>query len=197
MTTIDTNDDVTLILKAQKGDPLAIETVISRFFWLVRSIVRKYFITNGTEEDLFQEGCLSIFKAVREYDPEKNKNVLAYMSMCIDSDIKDALRSSTRNKHRILNESVSLTSLSETGDDTPTEYIYDPVYNYIEREGLERFYSNIATLCSELHVKVLRYYLDGYTYAEIAALTGINEKKVDNIMFNVKKKIRENKKLFI
>ena len=192
-------NDVELILRAQKGDTLAMEAVISRYFWLVRSVVRKYFINNGTEEDLFQEGCISIFKAVREYDPQKNKNIISYMSMCIDSDVKDALRTATRNKHRLLNDAVSLTTLRDTNDDTstPTEYVYDPVHNYIEREGLDTFYENISKLCSELHVRVLKFYLEGYTYSEIAALTGVNEKKVDNVMTAVKKKIKDNKNLFV
>ena len=44
---------------------------------------------------------------------------------------------------------------------------------------------------------VLRYFLEGYTYAEIASMTGINSKKVDNIMYTVKKKIKDNKNIFM
>lgn len=192
------NEEINLILKAQKGDTVAMEAVISRYFWLVRSIVRKYFITNGNEDDLFQEGCLSIFKAVREYDPKKNENVVYFMSMCIESGVKDALRSATRNKHKLLSDAVSLTSFSENADGSvPSEYVYDPVHNYIEREGLDTFYENVSKICSELHVTVLRYFLEGYTYAEIASMTGINSKKVDNIMYTVKKKIKDNKNIFM
>ena len=192
------NEEINLILQAQKGDTVALEAVISRYFWLVRSIVRKYFITNGTEDDLCQEGCLSILKAVREYDPEKNDNVVAFMSICIDGGVKDALRAATRNKHKFLNDAVSLTTFAENTDgNVPPEYVYDPVHNYIEREGLDTFYENVGKICSDLHVTVLRYFLEGYTYAEIASMTGVNSKKVDNIMYNVKKKIKDNKKIFM
>lgn len=192
------NEEINLILKAQKGDTVALEAVISRYFWLVRSIVRKYFITNGNEDDLFQEGCLSILKAVREYDPEKNDNILFFMSLCIEAGVRDALRAATRNKHKLLSDAVSLTSFSENADgNVPSEYVYDPVHNYIEREGLDTFYENVGKICSELHVTVLRYFLEGYTYAEIASMTGINSKKVDNIMYTVKKKIKENKNIFM
>ena len=192
------NEEINLILKAQKGDTVALEAVISRYFWLVRSIVRKYFITNGNEDDLFQEGCLSILKAVREYDPEKNDNILFFMSLCIEAGIRDALRAATRNKHKLLSDAVSLTSFSENTDGAvPSEYVYDPVHNYIEREGLDTFYENVGKICSDLHVTVLKYFLEGYTYAEIASMTGITAKKVDNIMYNVKKKIKENKNIFM
>ena len=192
------NEEINLVLKAQKGDNVAMEAVISRYFWLVRSIVRKYFITNGTEDDLFQEGCLSIFKAVREYDPEKNDNFMAFVSMCIEGGIRDALRAATRNKHKLLNDAVSLTTFTDNSDgNVPTEYVYDPVHNYIEREGLENFYENVGKICSDLHVTILRYFLEGYTYSEIASMTGVNSKKVDNIMYTVKKKIKDNKEMFM
>ena len=190
-------EEISLILRAKRGEAVAIEEVIRRYGWMVRSVVRKYFTPNGTEEDLEQEGAMAVFKAIKEYDPRKNDNVSAYISMCIDSAVKDALRMATRNKHRTLNEAVSLADFNENLDPpTPTEYVYDPVHNYIEREGLDTFYDNVANLCSDLHVRVLKYYLDGYTYDEIAALTGVNRKKVDNVMFTVKKKIKDNKNIF-
>ena len=190
-------DDKVLVMRAQNGDEVALEALILRYGWLVRSVIRKYFVASGTEEDLYQEGCLAIPKAIKRYDPEKNGNVMSYLTMCIDADIKDALRSATREKHKILNDAVSLTSLSENTDGkVPSEYIYDPVHNFIEREGLDIFYENVGKICSELHVKILRYYLDGYTYAQIASILGIPEKKVDNAMMRVKKKIKENKNLF-
>lgn len=184
--------------QAQAGDKVAIDAILSRYGWLVRSVVRKYFTPNGTEEDLEQEGTMAVFKAINEYDPKKNDSISAFLAMRIDSAVKDALRKATRNKHRTLNEAVSLADFNDNLDaPTPTEYVYDPVHKYIEREGLDSFYDNIARLCSDLHVRVLRYYFDGYTYEEIAALTGINRKKVDNIMFTVKKKIKDNKSIFM
>ncbi len=191
-------EEIALIKQAGTGDIVATEAIIARYGWLVRSVVRKYFTPNGTEEDLEQEGTMAVFKAIKEYDPQKNDSVTAFLAMRIDSAVKDALRKATRNKHRTLNEAVSLAGFNDNLDaPTPTEYVYDPVHKYIEREGLDSFYNNIARLCSDLHVRVLRYYFDGYTYEEIASLTGINRKKVDNIMFTVKKKIKENKNIFM
>ena len=191
-------DEIALMEQAKTGDKVATEAILSRYGWLVRSVVRKYFTPNGTEEDLEQEGTMAVFKAIKEYDPQKNDSVAAFLAMRIDSAVKDALRKATRNKHRTLNEAVSLADFNDNLDaPTPNEYVYDPVHKYIEREGLDSFYDNIARLCSDLHVRVLRYYFDGYTYEEIAALTGINRKKVDNIMFTVKKKIKDNKNIFM
>ncbi len=190
------DEDTVLILKAKAGDAVATDAIIDRYTWLARSVVRKYFTTNCTEEDLVQEGCLGIAKGIQTYDPDKNPNLVAYFSMCIDANIKDALRMATRRKHRVLSGAISLTSLEETGASLPAEFIYDPVHNYIEREGLDLFYRNLSALCSPFQLQVLHLYLEGYTYAEIAAVLRVTAKKVDNALAETKKKIKQNPKLF-
>lgn len=182
-----------LILKAQSGDAQAMEALISKYMWLARSKARKYFLASGGYDDLLQEGLMGIFKAIRDFDPEKNDNLTAFMSLCIGSQIKDAIRSASRTKQRILNDAVSLDSLD---NNLPSEFIYDPIHNYIEREGVENFYHKMETLFKPSQITVLKYYLEGYTYSEIAELTGIPTKKVDNTLHTVKNKIKKNKELF-
>lgn len=189
----ETTPDIELVKEAQSGDSQAMEALITKYMWLARSKARKYFLASGGYDDLLQEGLMGIFKAIRDFDPTKNDNLTAFMSMCINSQIKDAIRASSRTKHRILNEAVSIESLD---NNLPSEFIYDPIHNYIEREGVESFYSKLATLIKEEQITVLKYYLEGYTYTEIAALTGMPTKKVDNTLHNIKNKIKKNRELF-
>lgn len=183
-----------LVRRAQTGDPVAMESLIAEYMWLARSKARKYFLSSGGYDDLLQEGLMGIFKAIRDFDPEKNDNLTAFMSMCIGSQIKDAIRSSSRAKHKILSDATSIDSLDAN---LPSEYVYDPVHNYIEREGVDNFYKKMNGLFNDAQLEVLRYYLDGYTYAEISELTGSPVKKVDNTLHNIKSKIKKNRELFI
>ena len=114
--------------------------------------------------------------------------------MCVGSQIKDALRTHNRNKHKPLNGAVSLTAVD---DNIAPEYVSDPIGTYIEREGTESFYGKLNALFTEQQLTVLKYYFEGYTYSEIAALTGLPTKKVDNILLAIKTKIKKNKELFI
>ena len=182
-----------LVLKAQKGDTESMEALIVRYMWIARSKARKYFLISGSYDDLLQEGLMGIFKAIRDFDPEKNDSLSAFISMCVGSQIKDAIRSSSRTKHKYLNEAVAIDNLDRN---LPSEFVYDPVHNFIEREGVESFYKIMEKLFKPSQLAILKYYFEGYTYTEISNLTGIPTKKVDNTLHQIKTKIKKNKDLF-
>ena len=161
--------------------------------WLARSKARNYFLEGGTQDDLMQEGLLGLWKAIKDYDETKNDSFMSFASMCIVSRITDTLRTQTRQKNKTLNEAVSL---SELGDSCVKDYGNDPISDYIVRDGTESFYEIIEQICTEEQIKVLKLYLEGYTYAEIASMTGLSSKKVDNVLLAIKKKIKQNKELF-
>ena len=185
---------IELVRRAQKGDSVAMESLIAEYMWLARSKARKYFLSSGSYDDLLQEGLMGIFKAIRDFDPDKNDNLTAFMSMCIGSQIKDAIRTSSRAKHKVLSDAVSIESLDSN---LPSEFVYDPVHNFIEREGVNSFYDKMDGMFSDAQMTVLKYYLDGYTYAEISDLTGMPVKKVDNTLHSIKTKLKKNRELFV
>lgn len=188
------SDDLALVAKAQAGDLYAQEALITRYAWVARSKARNYFLEGGSRDDLVQEGMIGIWKAIRDFDVEKNDNFIAFVNMCVVSQIKDALRMHNRFKNKLLNEAVSLTAFD---DNISPEYVGDPIGNYIEQEGVDGFYDKLRSLCNEQQMTVLKYYFEGYTYSEIASIMDLNAKKIDNILLAVKKKIKQNKDLFI
>ncbi len=193
---VTSKEELDLVAKAKSGDPLAIETIIKKYTWLPRSIARKYFLTNGTLDDLVQEGMMGIFKAIRNYDPDKNNNLFSFIAMCVDSQMKDAIRISARPKHKILSDAVNIEDV-DNGQSLPAEYVYDPIHNYIEKEGVENFYTSLEKLVKPQQMQVLKYYFEGYTYVEISDLTGLPTKKIDNIIYQIKTKIKKNKDMFL
>lgn len=193
------NEDLELVRKAQKGDIAAQEALILKYNWIARSKARKYFLDGGTRDDLAQEGMLGIWKAIREFDETKNDSFIAFVNICVLSQIHDAIKMHNRNKNRALTESVSLNAYDDNfvPKETPSEFVYDPVSGYIENEGVENFYAKLRTICTPEQMTVLKYYLDGYTYVEIAKLVNATPKKVDNVLTAVKTKIRKNRDLFV
>ena len=187
------SEDAALVKRAQSGDLEAQEALIVKYMWLARSKARNYFLEGGTQDDLMQEGLLGLWKAIKDYDETKNDSFMSFASMCIVSRITDILRTQTRQKNKTLNEAVSL---SELGDSCVKDYGNDPISDYIVRDGTESFYEIIEKMCTEEQIKVLKLYLEGYTYAEIASMTGLSSKKVDNVLLAIKKKIKQNKELF-
>lgn len=188
------NDDLELVRKAQNGDLDAQEALISRYAWIARSKARNYFLEGGTQEDLAQEGLMGIWKAIRDFNFDINDNFTAFLNMCVASQIKDSLRTYNRIKYMVLNKAVSLTDLD---DSMPQEYVSDPVNTFIEKEGRELFYEKLESICTKQQLEVLKYYFEGYTYSEIAKITELPVKKVDNVLLAVKKKIKQNKEMFV
>ena len=192
-------EDLELVKKAQKGDLTAQEALLMKYAWIARSKARNYFLEGGSRDDIVQEGMLGLWKAIREFDEKKNDTFVAFANMCVLSHIHDAIKAHNRFKNKMLNESVSLTAFDDNVEpaDMPTEYVSDPVSYYIEKEGVENFYSKINTICTPEQLEVVKYYFEGYTYVEIAKLLNKPPKKIDNILTAIKTKIRKNKELFI
>jgi RNA polymerase sporulation-specific sigma factor len=186
-------DDITLVKQAQQGDTGSMEILMLRYRGLARSKARKYFLTDGTFDDLLQEGLLGVFKAIRDFDDKKNDNFTSFASLCVSSQITDAVRASSRGKHRPLNDAVSFSDLDEN---IPDANYTDPINYYTMLEDTERFYDRLKHLVKPAQLAVLKYYLEGYAYLEISEKLDMPLKKIDNILHTVKVKIRNNKELF-
>lgn len=186
-------DDLTLVKQAQKGDTGSMEILMLRYKGLARSKARKYFLTSGSFDDLCQEGLMGVFKAIRDFDASKNDNFTSFASMCVSSQIMDAIRTASRGKHKMLNDAVSLYDLDENLPDTSN---IDPINRYTMLENSEDFYDKLKNLIKPSQLMVLKYYLDGYAYTEISEKLNMPMKKIDNTLQLIRVKIKNNKDLF-
>lgn len=91
-----------------EGNRQAEEILAARYIRLVRTCARPYFLAGGDSEDLTQEGMLGLIKAVREFNGNKDASFRTFAEICIRSRLYSALRSAGREKHQVLNQSVSL-----------------------------------------------------------------------------------------
>ena len=101
-------EDAEIVSLAQAGDAQASEYIMNKYKNLVRSKAHAYFIMGAEAEDLLQEGMIGLFKAIRDYDKEKNDSFYAFAVMCIRRQLISALKRATRQKHIPLNSYVSL-----------------------------------------------------------------------------------------
>ncbi len=182
-----------LVNKAKAGDEISMNAIIAKYKGLLVRKAIHYFLSDGTFEDLYQEASLGLVKAIRSYDYDKNPNLSSYLTMCVTTQILDAVRASTRKKNAILNQSVSLDDITE--ESTPEEL--NPIELYLLNEETSNFHDVLSKYFSEEKLKVLQLYLQGYTYQEISKMLNITTKKIDNTLASIKKKIRDNKELFL
>jgi len=196
--------DEALVRMAREGSSTAYEYLISKYRDLAKNKARSYYITGADHEDVIQEGMIGIYKAVRDFDPEAETRFSTFVSLCVERQIQSAINGANREKHRILNESISLnqtiergTSDSGSGEDKPisAEDLIagvndDPEELALLRDAIETIKKAGSREFSEFESKVFGQMLTGRTYREIAEVIGAEPKKVDNAVQRIKKKIR-------
>ncbi|MBR3837309.1 MAG: sigma-70 family RNA polymerase sigma factor [Clostridia bacterium] len=86
-------NDPEALCSAGKGDPAAMEAVVSTNLGLVKSIALR-FVGRGVElEDLIQIGTVGMIKAIRGFDPERECRFTTYAVPHIMGEIRRYLRS--------------------------------------------------------------------------------------------------------
>ena len=171
-----------------RADECAAEALMTRYKKAVKSIARQYFLAGGEEDDLIQEGTLGLFKAITTYDGVSAfKN---YALKCIRSSIISTVRKSTSDKSKALNGYIPIYA-GEDDDKTPfiKDGVIDPEEEYINVEAAREFMANVKQALSGYEYNILTTYLEGYSYADIAARVKKNVKSVDNAVQRIRKKI--------
>lgn len=176
------------------GDSSAANELVLRFGRLVRICARPFFLAGGDREDLIQEGMLGLLSAMREYDPDSGTSFKTYAELCIKRRLISAVRSASRLKHAPLNDGVSLEEI--LSDETQTRSVYTgeafsrtPEEQVLARESECDFISSYSRYLSPFETEILEHYLNGLSYAEIAAACGRSQKSVDNAVQRIRNKL--------
>lgn len=196
LTLVDSDgDDEALIARAWRGDEGALETVIRRYKGLVRTKARTYFLAGGDREDVVQEGMIGLYKAVRDFDAGREVSFRTFADLCIRRQIITAVKAATRQKHAPLNLSISLSVRGgDDGSDGDALDVLlveadDPADRVVSKDELTVLEKYCCQTLTPLEREVLRRYLDGERYAEIAIAVGRGTKAIDNALQRIKRKV--------
>ena len=188
--------DEELIKLHRNGDIYAQDLLLDKYKNLVKIKSRTYFIIGADNDDLVQEGMIGLFKAIRDFDLEKNEYFYPFAELCITRQMITAIKSATRKKHVPLNSYVSLNNqiFDSAEEVTYIDFIIDdsvtnPEEVFIGNEGKVLIESYIKDYLSDLEEQVLRLYFDGNSYSDIGKKIGKGEKSVDNAVQRIRKKI--------
>jgi RNA polymerase sporulation-specific sigma factor len=190
MNRYDRISDEQLIVMLRNGESDISDYLMEKYKGLVRKKARAMFLIGGDTDDLIQEGMIGLFKAVQDYQPDKDASFLTFAKLCIDRQLYTAIQTSRRQKHQPLNSYVSL---SEEGDESDWGNNHDenPEAIIIDQENTQALRHQIHKSLSPLENKVLNCYLEGYDYNRIAQMIGRPTKSVDNALRRIRKKIEE------
>ncbi|MCR6516270.1 RNA polymerase sporulation sigma factor SigH [Clostridium sp. LY3-2] len=195
---LDKKTDEEIVVEAKNGNKRAQEFLINKYELFVKSKAKSYFLIGADKEDIYQEGMIGLYKAIRDFNPEKLTSFRAFAELCVTRQIITAIKTATRQKHIPLNTYISLNKpiYEEESERTLLDVlaglkITDPEELIISQEELKRIESEMQKVLSKLELKVLNSYLDGKSYQEIACDLDRQAKSIDNALQRVKRKLEK------
>ena len=191
-------DEYDIVLKASKGDKIALEYIIKKYKNFVKAKAKSYCLIGADKEDIIQEGMIGLYKAVRDFDASKTNSFKGFADICITRQIITAIKTATRQKHIPLNSYISLNKpvYDEESERTlldiiATSIVTDPEELIISKEELKHIESKMNELLSDLELQVVEYYLNGKSYQYIADKLKRDVKSIDNALQRVKRKLEK------
>ena len=175
-----------------------IEIILKSNAPYIRQMAKKYYITGGNEDDLFQEGMIGLLQAIKNYDETrgdiKSDAFKKFALMCAKRQMMDAIKISNSKKHTPLNNYISIhesylqnKNCFEENDST----VFDPEEIVLNKVEKEQNTETIKLKLSDYEIHILDLYLDGNKQSEIAKMVDRNTKSIENTLQRIKNKLKK------
>lgn len=171
-----------LIRRAKFGDQSAMNEIFDNYKGLIRSVANNFYLVGGDKDDLLQEGMVGLFHAVTNFDENKG-SFPAFVKLCVARQVIDAVKRDNSDKNRPLKEHIDIANLENmTAESTP-------LGDLLEKEFSERIEKITREKLTSVEQKVIKLFVDGYSYEDIATRLQITYKAVDGAMQRARKKL--------
>lgn len=187
----DSLPDEELIRKYRNGDTQVCDYLMEKYKRMVRTKARELYLVGGDRDDLLQEGMMGLFKAIREYDPEREASFQTYAGIVVANQIYSAILSAQRKKHMPLNFSIPISELEENQEESRLGLMESPENIVVGQEEADDLKQKIYHNLSSFEKLVLDLYLEGMDYQEIAEKLNRNPKSIDNALQRIRIKVND------
>ena len=191
------DEEKDLYARLVKEDSAAQKRMLEANLRLVVNIAKKFSSQTRTLDllDLIQEGNIGFNEAIRDFKSRKGVKFITFANLCIERQINGAVLAADRQKHKILNDSISLENtfavkkpliyfLADQKEKDPSNYI-------IELEQEAELNLIIKQLLTPLEQQVFELKLSNFSYKEIASILGKSYKSIDSTIQRIKNKLKK------
>ena len=190
------SDEELIFALREKNETEIMDYLLNKYKNLVKKKAKVLFLIGGDTDDLIQEGMIGLFKAIRDYDKEKDSSFFHFAQICISRQMYTAMEASNRKKHAPLKSYISLSASeeNESGENLP-ELLEElsgtnPEQIVINKEELEQMRKKADSVLSPMEKEVLAYYLQGMNYTKIAEVMQKSAKSIDNALQRIRNKLK-------
>ena len=198
----DSLSDEEILERIKHGDQPAIDYLMEKYKYLVRSKAKALFLIGGDKDDLIQEGMIGLYKAIRDYQSGKDNSFFNFADLCVSRQIYSAIKASNRKKNIPLNTYISLyaPAYGENSDAEEKESLVDIIYQknvsnpeelVIDKENTSMIEYELVRRLSDLEKRVLGLYMQDLKSVQIAEVLGKEPKTIDNALTRIKTKLNQ------
>lgn len=170
------------------------DIIVDKYRPLVISICNKMvkYINNcGIDRnDLIQEGMVGLTSAIYHFKDQKESSFYTYANTCIKRKIISAIVTANRQKHKILNESISYDDPDLTNDKFLKDSNHDPLQIITNSDIIDNIEDKIKAKLTSLEMQVFELMISGFKYREIADILDKDIKSIDNAIQRIRNKAK-------
>lgn len=192
-------DDYELIYLVLQGNEKALEDLIEKYkgmmyriFYLYKDTLKEKFDVN----ELYQIATISLYNSVLSYNENMECSFLTYLRVIIHRDILAYIRMLKRDRSLANLYSISLDQIVRDGDGI---YMIDMVENnqgafnppeLLNLKELGILIEEVLSQFPENEQEIFNLWYQGFSYEEIALITGCNIRKISYMLSKIKNKLK-------
>lgn len=157
---------------------------------------RSYFLQGADRDDMIQEGMVGLYKAIRDFRPDRACSFRTFADVCITRQMITAVKSGVGQRQLPVVYSHALRGASR--DDNPNDPLesapdsdlQDPEKLLITRETVRQLKAALRESLSPFEWAVFMGFTEGKSYQQIAEENRCTPKSVDNALCRVRRKVQ-------
>jgi len=190
-------NDYELLYLISENNEEAYNKIYCKYNKLIKRIAGKVYNNSKylgcSLDDIYEAGLIGFFSAINNFDENEGVLFYTYAMSFVSNEIMSFIRDYNRNKHAILTDSISLNQEFEDSGKAIGDFIVgkqDNVYDYYNAETLKGFVDLKYDL-PFFHSLVYELKINNFTNGEIVDLLNVKYKKLDNIIRDIKDKLKK------
>ena len=192
----DVNDYEILSIVADNEE--ATEVLFRKYQPLIIGLAKKIYSNTSNIgfdlNDLIQEGMIGFSTAINTFDDNKDTTFFTYAKTCIERRLYSLIKSASRYKHQLLNESYYVEDLVHDNqgiENLLEDSASNPEHKLIDNENAKELIKNIEKNLTALENAVFELKISGFNYREIAEILDKDSKSIDNAISRIKFKAQK------
>lgn len=187
-------NDYELVFLAQENDEFATNILYKKYMDIISSKARRvynyYLDKKGLDlEDVLQEAMIGFDTAIKKFNQNSDAIFFTFANLCIDRQLKTLVTKYSRDKHKFLNDAISL-------DFYDNKNLYDfvsdgftPENRMLEIENVDFLYNKIKVLLTDIEDVIFDLKIMGLSYNEISSFLETDIKDVYNALGRIRIKV--------